>query len=79
MYKYKLYGLVLESEIEFPEFVEAGKDAETDVNIQRGTAEKEILFFLGEINHTEYTYYISEEWSFFRNDYGYFSIKNGKQ
>lgn len=81
MYRYKIYGLVLESEIEFEEFlrIDENSSIKTDVYVRSGIVGPEITAFLDKIGKPSRNHYISMDYSFFRNDYAYFLIKNGNE
>jgi len=79
MYRYKIYGLFLETEIEFKQLVPAGTFDESDVvRIVEEDVEEEVIRRLTEADALKCKYTIGLETSAFMNIGGYYLIKGGK-
>jgi hypothetical protein len=78
MYKYKIYGLIIDSDTEFKPLIKAGDDVAAEVFIRRGEVKLEVDDWLSE--HAEGKKYdIGFEYSCFKNKGGYYVIKGGKE
>ncbi len=85
MYRYKIYGLVLESEIDFEEFEKADESlegkaqSEADVYFRCGQVKNEIDEYLEEIGHPTFKIYCSTEWGCLKLDFGFMIIRSGRE
>jgi hypothetical protein len=77
MFRYRIYGLVLQSDVEFSHLVKAGDDENVDVRIRYGNIRDEVIECL---KHAQVkTYDIGFEKSCFMNKGGYYRISDGKE
>lgn len=79
MYKYKVYGLTIESEVEIMQLQKASEDARADVCIRQADCKDEVEKFLKENDATARRYEIGLEYSCFENKGGYYVIREGKE
>lgn len=81
MYRYKIYGEIVESEFELKLLVPAiGSDTSQDViTIFERDVENEVLSFLEEHNAIQKQYEIGLKKSAFKNKGGYYLIQDGKE
>ena len=77
MFKYKIYGLVIESDVEFYQLVTAGDGDMADVVIKKGSVQDEVTAHLEQSEKR--TYDIGFAKSCFMNKGGYYRISEGKE
>ncbi len=79
MKKYRLYGFIIESDIEFAQLVPEDLDNEFDTEII--SVKKDSISY--EVNkrleNEEKNYKVGFDLSFFRNKWGYYLVKNGRE
>lgn len=76
--RYFLYGLLIESEVEFMQLTSAdGDKAETDVVIMQGKCKDEVMEYLKKAGANGKKYEIGLSYSCFYNKGGYYIIKDG--
>lgn len=80
MYRYKIYGIVLESEFELKLLVPAEESVLTSdvITVRERDVEDEVKRYLKESDAAKRRYEIGYELSAFENQGGYFLIQNGK-
>ncbi len=79
MNKYKLYGLVIETEEEFFQLSKAGEEETADVTIRQDVISEKVLEYLKEKDALSCRYHIGFEYSCFFNKGGYYIIHDGKE
>ncbi len=91
MYRYLIYGIIVESEVEFMQLVKADDDVDikllqdgcnsgkADLTIYQGDCKDEVLKYLEEKDCMKRRYSIGLEYSAFFNKGGYYVIKNGNE
>ena len=79
MYKYSLYGLTIESEVELFQLVTADENSPVDVSIRLGSVSDEVLKYLEEKKVVNRRYEIGFNYSCFHNKGGYYVIRDGKE
>ena len=81
MYRYRIYGVIVESQFELKLLVPAGEyDTSQDViTITEKDVEEEVLNFLKENNAIQKQYEIGLKKSAFKNKGGFYLIQNGKE
>ena len=81
MYRYKIYGIILESEFEFNLLVPTDESDDTRyvITIKERDIEEDVIHFLKENNATERRYDIGFKKSAFENQGGYYLIQNGNE
>ena len=80
MYRYKIYGLILETEIEFRQLMPTSEiDEQRTVRVIEEDVEEEVITRLTEANALECKYTISFDISAFMNKGGYYLIRNGRE
>ncbi len=77
MFKYKIYGLVIETDVLFNQLVKADDNENADVIIKAGNISDEVNAYLDQ--QVIKSYDIGFEKSCFRNKGGYYSISQGKE
>ena len=77
MKKYSLYGLTIETDIDFPHLNTLDDSNETDVTIIQGECLDEVTQYLKNVGAYERKYEIGLEYSCFFNKAGYYVIKDG--
>ncbi len=78
-YKYTLYGLTIESEVELFQLMKADENSTADVTIRLGSVADEVLKYLEENDALSCQYKIGFEYSCFFNKGGYYVIRDGKE
>ena len=91
MYKYLLYGMIVESDVEFMQlmkaddnlddslFLEGHLDGESDIKISKGDCHEEVMDFLTRSDALKCRYEIGMEYSAFTNKGGYYVIRDGRE
>lgn len=74
MYKYKIYSLVMESDVEFPQLLPAEDDAESDFKVAEGELGEHITD-----RSDDKKYLISKEYGWLINSSVFFEVKAGKE
>ena len=79
MNKYSLYGLTIETDIDFTQLNVLDDSYNTDVVIRRGECLNEVTEYLKKSGAYEKKYEIGLQYSCFMNKGGYYVIKDGKE
>lgn len=79
MFRYKIYGLVIDSEVEFMQLEKADDSSFADVIIRQDNCREEVVSYLLEKDATKRRYDIGLDFSCFENKGGYYSIRGGKE
>ena len=79
MKKYSLYGLTIETDIDFPHLNALDDSYDTDVLIRQGECLNEVTEYLKKSGAYEKKYEIGLQYSCFMNKGGYYVIKDGKE
>ncbi len=77
MFKYKIYGLITETDVEFAHLVTADEQSASDVIIHRGNIKDEVTAHLDTVGARAYDIHFDR--SVFRNKGGYYKITDGKE
>jgi len=81
MKRYSLYGLVIETEVEFLQLTKVNEDdmSPADVIIRQDKCADEVIDYLTKVDALECQYEIGLEYSCFMNKGGYYVIKGGRE
>ena len=79
MFRYKIYGLNIDSEVEFIQLEKGDESSFADVLIRQGDCKSEVISYLQEKDATKRRYEIGFEYSCFENKGGFYIIKNGQE
>lgn len=77
MFRYKIYGLITESDVEFPHLVKAENTEEAEVFIRQGSVGDEVNHYLDEAGIRAYDIGFTK--SILRNKGGYYIVDRGKE
>lgn len=79
MKKYCLYGLIIESDVEMLQLIEADENSIPDVFIKQRKCANEVIEYLEKMGSLQRQYEIGMEYSCFKNKRGYYVIKDGRE
>lgn len=79
MYRYRIYGLVIESDVEIMQLLKAKDSSFADVYIKQDSCKDEVVGYLEKMGATRKRYEIGLEYSCFENKGGFYVIRNGKE
>jgi hypothetical protein len=91
MYRYLIYGMIVESEVEFMQLVKADGDVDTsllqnenstgeaDIRIVEKKCKEEVTEYLEKLGRLKWKYEIGLDYSCFFNRGGYYVIRDGKE
>ena len=79
MFKYKVYGLIIESEVEIMQLQKASEEAKVDAYIRQAACKGEVEEYLEKHGATERRYEIGLDYSCFENKGGFYVIREGKE
>ena len=79
MYKYKIYGLVIESEVEIMQLIKADDEDISDAVIRQESCRQEVEEYLEKKGATKKRYEIGLDYSCFENKGGFYVVSGGKE
>ena len=79
MKKYILYGLTIETDVNFIQLIKADDTSETDIIIKQENCQEEVTDYLTKAGAFEKRYEIGLNYSCFYNKGGYYVIREGKE
>lgn len=79
MFRYKIYGLNIDSEVELIQLEKGDENSFADVIIKWGSCRSEVTSYLQEKDATKRRYEIGLEYSCFENKGGFYVIRDGRE
>ena len=79
MHKYSIYGLSIESDVEFMQLEKADDEKKADISIISKGCHEEVTDYLEKMGATQKRYEIGLEYSCFENKGGFYTIRDGKK
>lgn len=79
MFRYKIYGLNIDSEVELLQLEKGDDSSFVDVQIRQGDCKSEVISFLQEKDATKRRYEIGLDYSCFENKGGFYIIRGGRE